>query len=134
MIKPLRVNAPGFLSRGVPSAVVMLVWLYSPTHAQAPPTPFFARPPDYYEVIITNNLFRPLGWTKPKPPPAFEVIATVMKSEGRHKALMRDTRTRQVHYASIGELAAGTVIEKIEPRRVMINQDGTSKVYTLPDF
>ena len=119
-------------------AVVMLVWTCSPTHAQAPLSsfrmlsPVFS--PDYYQVIVTNNLFRPLGWTPPQSPPAFELIATVMKSDGNHRALIRDTGTLQVYYSPIGELAAGASIEKIESRRVMVNQKGISTVYTLPDF
>jgi len=118
--------------------LVILVWLHSPTQAQAPLSSFRtlspALPPGFYDVIVTNNLFRPLGWTPPKSAPAFELIATVMKSDGNHKALIRNTGTRQVYYSPIGELAAGTFIKKIEPRRVTLNQNGISTVYILPDF
>ncbi len=33
---------------------------------------------DFYKVIVTNNLFRPLGYRKPNPGPAFEVLATLI--------------------------------------------------------
>lgn len=92
-----------------PSALVMLVWTYSLTEAKAPIIPrtaLSALSPDCYEVIITNNLFRPLGWTKPKPPSAFGLTVTViMPNESsawtaraiqipKHKALIRNTRNR----------------------------------------
>ena len=60
------------------------------TEIRAPRTTL---PADYYQVIITNNLFRPLGRTKPKPKPAFELIATVMRRNGVHKALLRSSNS-----------------------------------------
>ena len=115
-------------------ALLMLVCLHSSTESQAPLSSFRTLPPDYYQVIITNNLFRPLGWTPPKSAPRFELISTVMRSDGNHKALIRNTRNRKVYYAPIGELAGTAIVEKIEPCRVSLNQDGISTVYTLPDF
>ena len=110
----------------------MLVWTYSPTEARAPLRPITAPPPDFYQVIVTNNLFRPLGWTRPVPPPAFELIATVMESNGTHKALIRRTATRQVNYVAVGELVGEALVEKINRRSVTLNTDGEQKVYTLP--
>ena len=113
-------------------ALLALIWLSAPTHAQAPITPLTALPPDYYQVIITNNLFRPLGWTKPKPKPTFELIATVIKQNGKHKALIRNTRNRNLYYVAVGELAGEAIVEKIEAHRVTLNRNGESKVYRLP--
>lgn len=90
-------------------ALIILVWMYPISEAKSPVTPLTTLPPDYYQVIITNNLFRPLGWTPPKSAPAFELIATVMKSDGAH------------NYSPTRELAAGTFIKKIEPRRVTVD-------------
>lgn len=114
------------------SVFLIFVWMYSLTEAKAPLIRYAVRPPDFYQVIVTNNLFRPLGWTPPKAPPAFELIATVMKSNGTHKALIRRTATRQVNYVAVGELAGDAIIEKIHPRRVTLNTNGEQKVYTLP--
>ena len=114
------------------SALVLLVWIYSSTHAQAPLSSFRTLPPDYYQVIVTNNLFRPLGWTKPKAPPAFELVATVMKSNGSHKALIRNTLIRKVYYAAVGdELEAGVTVKKIESRSVTVNENGKPNIYRL---
>ena len=86
----------------------------------------------FYQVIITNILFRPLGWTRPKPTPAFELIATVMKSNGKNKALLRQTRDRKLYYVAVGEeLETGVVVEKVERRSVALRKNGESKVYRL---
>ena len=114
------------------SALVMLVWTCSLTEANAPLTLYATPPPDYYQVIITNNLFRPLGWTPPKSPPAFELIATVIKQNGKHKALLRNTRNRKVYYVAVGEeLEAGVTVEKIESRSVTVAESGKSNIYRL---
>jgi len=81
-----------------------------------------------YQVIVTNNLFRPLGWTPPKPPPPFKLMTTVMKSNGRHKALLRNTGDRKLYYVVVGEVVGGATVEKIEARRVTLNRDGESVV------
>lgn len=115
----------------IASALLILVCWHLP--AEAPiPTPRTTVPPDFYQVIVTNNLFRPLGWTKPKPKPAFELIATVIKQNGEHKALIRNTRNRKLHYVTVGELAGEAIVEKIEARRVTLNRNGESTVYRLP--
>ena len=124
-------------------SLLILLCLHSPAEA-AIPTPANERitsaveiprttiPPDFYQVIIDNNLFRPLGWTKPRAKVAFELVATVMKSNGAHKALIRNTRTRTLQYAAVGEeLTPGVTITEITRRAVTLNENGTSKVYRL---
>lgn len=44
----------------------------------------------------------------------------------------RDRMNRKVYYALIGEFASEAIVGKVEPRRVILNQDGTSTVYQLP--
>ena len=115
------------------AVLLILVWTYSLTEAQAPLAPIrTTTPSDFYQVIVTNNLFRPLGWTKPISAPAFELIATIMRSDGRHKALLRNARNRKVYYAAVGdELEKGVTVEKIESRKVTVNENGKPTVYRL---
>ena len=110
--------------------VVLVVWLVSSPAAEihAPRTKI---PANFYQVIITNNLFRPLGWTKPKSPSPFDLIATVMKANGEHKALIRNMMNRKLYYAAVGELAGEAIVEKIEAQRVTLNHNGESRVYRL---
>ena len=106
-------------------SLLILLCLPSPAE-EAIPTPANERitsaveiprttiPPDFYQVIIDNNLFRPLGWRKPTPAPRFALIATVMRQNGLHKALIRNTRNRTLQYAAVGEeLIPGVTITEI---------------------
>lgn len=73
-----------------------------------------------------------MGWTKPVPAPGFELVATVLKSNSAHKALIRNTSTRTLQYVSVGvELAPGVILSEISPRRVTLNEGGESRVYSL---
>ncbi len=112
-----------------PALLILVCW-HLPAEA-AIPTPRTTVPPDFYQVIIDNNLFRPLGWTKPKSNPVFELIATVIKQNGKHKALIRNTRNRKLYYVMIGELAGEAIVEKIEAHCVTLNRNGESIAYRL---
>ncbi|MYG08137.1 hypothetical protein F4167_16285 [Candidatus Poribacteria bacterium] len=41
---------------------------------------------DFYRTIIDNNLFRPLGWTRPVPPPAHRLLGTIVPKDGKNTA------------------------------------------------
>lgn len=87
---------------------------------------------DYYKVIVTNNLFRPLGYRKPRPGPAFELLATVIdRKSGKSKALLRNNKHRKTYYVAVGEKLAGALVEKIESNSVTLSQNGKSKEFRL---
>ena len=112
--------------------MLLIVWLVSSPAAEIH-APRIKIPANFYQVIITNNLFRPLGWSKPRAKPRFELIATVIKPNDRHKALIRNTKTRKVYYVTVSaELRAGVTVENIEPHSVTLKENGKSKVYRLP--
>lgn len=88
---------------------------------------------DFYQVIITNNLFRPLGYRKPRPPPPYRLIATVTNHEhGTNKALLRRNKDGRMYYVEIGEMFDGAKVERIGPKSVTLLIDGQSKVFRLP--
>ena len=114
------------------AALLLLVCAYSPTDASAPLPHLSGPPPGYYDVIVTNILFNPLGWTRPIPGPAYELIATVIKENGKNKVLLRHTGDRTLHYVEIGEkLGTGVSVEKVESRSVTLSENGESTVYRL---
>lgn len=99
-----------------------------PSYSQS----LWSTPPDFYQVIADNNLYRPLGWTPLKPKAVFELIATVVKWNGTHKALIRNTKNRKVHYAGVGDkLAPCVILSEIGHHSVGINEHGTSTVYRV---
>ena len=49
---------------------------------------------DYYEVISTYSLFRPLGWTRPDNTPKYYLVATIDTKDDYSYALIRNSRNR----------------------------------------
>ena len=87
----------------------------------------------FYGVIVTNNLFRPLGYRKPRQGPPFQLIATVIDSEnGKSRALVQNSRDRRIHYVTVGAAFAGAKVKQIEPRCITLFLDGESKEFHLP--
>lgn len=87
-------------------------------------------PPQFYKVIIDNNLFRPLGYRRAKPGPPFELIATIVNhNSGGSKALIRSNADRRVHYVGVGEEFAGAKVEMIEPLKVKVLHRGKSQEF-----
>lgn len=87
----------------------------------------------FYGVIVNNNLFRPLGYRKPKQGPSFELVATVIDSEnGKSRALVQNNRNRRIHYVTVGETFAGAKVKQIEPDCITLLLDGESKEFHLP--
>ena len=86
---------------------------------------------DFYKVIISNNLFRPLGYAQSKSStPPFELIATVIEAEtGKGKALILSNRNRKVHYVTVGQEFADAKVEQIKPRKVTLLYDGKLKEF-----
>ena len=88
---------------------------------------------DFYQVIITNNLFRPLGYRKPSPPPPYQLIATVIDhGQATNKALLRRSKDGRMYYVGIGEVVGGAKVERIEPKSVTLLIGGQSMKFRLP--
>ena len=83
-------------------------------------------------LIVTNNLFRPLGYRKPQQGPSFQLIATVIDSEnGKSRALVQNSRDRRIHYVTVGEAFAGAKVKQIEPNRITLLLEEESKEFYL---
>ena len=78
---------------------------------------------DYYQVIVTNNLFRPLGWKEKKRGPSYRLLGTVVaKDSGKSKALILDKNTKQTYYVAVGEKIGNATVEKIASKKVVLRQ------------
>ena len=83
---------------------------------------------EFYGVIITNNLFRPLGYRKPKPQRPFKLIATVVYPEtGKNCALIQSTKDQQLYYVTEGEQFADAELQRVETRGVTLLYNGKSQ-------
>ena len=76
---------------------------------------------EYYSPIIDNNLFRPLGWTKPNRAPRYELIATII-SENYTKAYIKEVRYGRDYFVGVGDNVGSSVVEEIY--RGMVRLDG----------
>ena len=76
---------------------------------------------DYYQVIVTNNLFRPLGWKEKKSGPSYTLLGTVIaRNRGDSKALIKNTK--QTYYVAVGDKIGNATVEKIVSKKVVLHQ------------
>lgn len=73
-----------------------------------------------YDLIVKNNLFRPLGWAPQPHVPSYELLITKLHPDGNRAMIRMDGRT---YYVKEGDKIGEVVVNKIEERKVEI-QDG----------
>lgn len=94
---------------------------------------------DFYRTIIDNNLFRPLGWTLPRPVEPYRLLGTILPRDG-HTApqaiIQVSTAGDKTHIVSIGDtLDMNTKVVDIQPKQVVLDRVGqqtTLKLDTSP--
>ena len=87
---------------------------------------------EYYNIITTNNLFRPLGWKAPDLTPKYELIGTWISVNTKTKvAYVRDIRTNKIYRLGIGDTINGSVINNIKQNEVQMNTGGNYESPTL---
>lgn len=83
---------------------------------------------EFYGVIVTNNLFRPLGYRKPNPQRPFKLIATIVNPKtSKNRALIQSTKDQQFYYVTEGEQFANAELQRVEIRRVTLLYNGKSQ-------
>ena len=80
--------------------------------------------PDYFQVIIDNNLFRPLGWTpERKSDVPFQLVGTILKDElDDYQAVLKTVDTQQIHFVNLNETQNGWRLVMIEPKQVVLEK------------
>ena len=60
---------------------------------------------DFYRTIIDNNLFRPLGWTPPRPKEPYRLIGTLLPKDDRIRptAIIETITGHTTHIVSIND-------------------------------
>ena len=85
---------------------------------------------EYYKIITTNNLFRPLGWKAPDPTPKYELIGTWISVNTKTKvAYVRNIRTNKIHRLGIGDTINDSIINNIKQNEVQMK---TGENYESP--
>ena len=93
-----------------------------------------------YNVIVTNNLFRPLGYKPPVPRSPLKaqihLIGTIIYRDGSEsKAVVRwwdaESDAPQFRTVRVGDKVSGLTVTKISSCQVILNHNGQSKVITV---
>ncbi len=78
-------------------------------------------PAEFYQVIIDNNIFRPLGWQPPKEEPEYTLLGTAIASNGTDtKAFIVERRSGQLHIVQVDEQIGDARVKVIKAKRVIL--------------
>ena len=101
------------------------------------------RKPKNYDIIVKNNLFRPLGWERdvgppveqsltpgpepvvesPSPPPTYGLALTGIVKKGTHfLAVVEDQRMKSGIFLRQGEMLKDTAIQEIAPNHITLTR------------
>lgn len=79
----------------------------------------------FYQVIIDNNLFRPLGWKPPNEEPVYSLIGTAVGGEGGiSQATLLETRSNRYHFVTIGSEVGDMTVKDIQAKQVTLDNAG----------
>lgn len=79
----------------------------------------------FYQFIIDNNLFRPLGWRTPKKQPNWTLIGTaVSENIADSKAFILERSSNHMHIVKVGDVFGEALVKVIESKRVILNEAG----------
>ena len=79
-------------------------------------------PLSFYQTIIDNNIFRPLGWRKPIRQPQYQLIGTSITSDGS-EAIIQDKHSNHLYTLSIGDTIGEATLQQIHPKRVILKEN-----------
>ena len=96
------------------------------------------RPPalsdPFYRTIIDNNLFRPLGWTPPRPQEPYRLTGTLIPRDANTapKAFLLANATNTTHIVTLGDtLGKDTTVTAIESKQVTLQTSGQLRTLRL---
>ncbi len=82
-------------------------------------------PDTFYQFIIDNNIFHPLGWQPPKQQPIYTLIGTaVAQNVEDSKAFILERRSDHLHIVKVGDVFGEALVKVIESKRVILNEAG----------
>ena len=100
-----------------------------------PPSFHPSTPASFYRTIINNNLFRPLGWTPPRPIEPYRLIGTKLASDETTppQAILQSTTGHQTYIVTLGSnLDADPQVVDIQSKQVTLSTQGQHRTLMLP--
>ena len=90
---------------------------------------------DFYRTIIDNNLFRPLGWTPPRPVSPYRLLGTLVSgaTDGVWVSKAIIAVQGEMRVVEIGDsLDSETKVLGIDRHSVLLETSGKEQILTLP--
>ena len=123
-------------------ATLMVLPIQPPTQTPTPqsPAPRFSRTTPEFDseafkrTIIDNNIFRPLGWTPPRPVEPYRLLGTIIPTNAKTapKAIIQNTVRNQIHIVTTGDtLDTDTLVTDIQTKEVTLKKNGQQRHLTL---
>lgn len=82
-------------------------------------------PSDYYQIIVDNNIFRPLGWKPPNKKPEYSLLGISFDpTNNRSEASVLEERSNQLHIVRVGDKIGDAIIKEIAKKTVSLYKDG----------
>lgn len=82
-------------------------------------------PNEFYQLIVDNNIFRPLGWRPPQKTPQYTLIGTTIASDGSDAtAFILERQSNQFHTVKVGETFGNVSVKEILSKKVMLQEEG----------
>ena len=88
----------------------------------------------FKRTIINNNLFRPLGWTPPRPVEPYRLLGTKLATDANTppQAILQSTAGQKTYIVSIGEkLDASTSLVSRQGKAVTLSTNGQKRTLRL---
>lgn len=88
----------------------------------------------YYRPILEYNLFRPLGWTPPRPVEPYRLIGTILPRDANTpaKAILESNSGNQTFIVSVGDrFDDATEVVEIRPKQVVLSTNGKKRTLRL---
>lgn len=101
--------------------------------------PKFVDPQErFFQTILDNNLFAPLGWKPKEETPTYRLLGThvpIVRKIDATAILQETTKTGVIKVVSIGtKLGADTVVFDIQPKQVVLKKGKQRITLTLGKF
>ncbi len=85
------------------------------------PQPQQVVPEEYYQIIIDNNIFRPLNWEPPHRVSEYTLLGTAISTDGRSAtAFILEQKTDQFYVVAVGDHIGNATVKKISKKQVTL--------------
>jgi len=84
---------------------------------------------EFYQLIVDNNIFRPLGWRPPQKTPQYILIGTTIAPDSSNaKAFILELQSNHLHTVRVGETFGNIRVKEILSKKVTLQEEGKETV------